>query len=174
MQRIIVDAPLSTGQAEEGAGVFDSPRARLEFYRREIHFESSLLSNRTNAYLSAQSFLVIAYASSMANVNHSWGLLFTLVVPMLLALLGLVTSMHAWPGIRASYEIIGHWHFKQRQLLASDPAMGRAYDESPLFSDWENNKQGYRASLLFSLRTPWIFISFWVLLGSFSLWAQLH
>lgn len=174
MQRIIVDPPASPGASEEEVRVFESARARLEFYRREIHFESSLLSNRTNAYLSAQSFLVIAYASSMANMNESWGRLFTLVVPILMVLLGLVSSMHAWPGIRASYEIICHWQFKQRQLLASEPAMGQAYDDSPLFSDWENNRKGHHASLLFSLRTPWIFSGFWVMLGVFSLWAQLH
>ncbi|MBD1551689.1 hypothetical protein [Pseudomonas typographi] len=174
MQRIIVDPPATAGTGAAESGVFDSPRARLDFYRHEIHFESSLLSNRTNAYLSAQSFLVIAYASSMANVNASWGHLFTLVVPTLLALLGMVSSMHAWPGIRASYEIICHWQFKQRQLLASEPAMGQAYDDSPLFSDWENSKKGYHVSLLFSLRTPWIFSAFWLMLGGFSLWAQLR
>ncbi|UFH51677.1 RipA family octameric membrane protein [Pseudomonas sp. KNUC1026] len=174
MQRIIVDPPLSPSTPEESPSVFDTPRARLEFYRREIHFESSLLSNRTNAYLTAQSFLVIAFCSSMANVNTSWGPLFTMVAPSLLALLGMVSSLHAWPGIRASYEIIDHWQFKQRHLLASEPAMGRAYDDSPLFSDWENSQKGYRASLQFSLRSPVIFIVFWVLLGLFGLWAQLH
>ena len=101
--------------------MFGTPKERLDFYRREIQYETGLLAGRTNAYLSAQSFLVIAYASSMANTNDTWGELFTLVVPALLALLGVVSSLHAWPGIKASAAIIGHWRYKQEHLLRSDP-----------------------------------------------------
>ena len=116
---------------------------RLDFYRREIHYETGQLSSRTNAYLTAQSFLVIAYASSMANLNPAWGELFTLVVPALLALLGIVNSLHAWPGIQASSEIICHWQFKQSCLLHSDPEIGLAYDDSPLFSEREVNRGSF-------------------------------
>lgn len=153
--------------------LFGSPKERLDFYRREIQFEKSLLSGRTNAYLSAQSFLVIAYASSMANANEHWGELFTLVVPALLALLGVMSSLHAWPGIMASATIIGHWQYKQEQLLCSDPKFGPAYDESPLFSEQEASRDITYKSLLFSLRAPWLFIIFWGVLGAFSIWLQL-
>ncbi|HWV08049.1 hypothetical protein [Pseudomonas sp.] len=153
--------------------MFGTPKERLDFYRREIQYETSLLANRTNAYLSAQSFLVIAYASSMANTNTEWGDLFTLVVPVLLALLGIVSSLHAWPGIKASAHIIGHWHFKQEHLLRSEPQFGHAYDDSPLFSEHESSKDTYHKSLLFSLRSPWLFAVFWWVLGAFSLWLQL-
>jgi hypothetical protein len=154
------------------ARLFGSPKDRLDFYRKEIQYETAILSDRTNAYLSAQSFLVIAFASSMANLNPEWGKLFTLVVPPFLTLLGLISSMHAWPGIRAAYEIIDHWHFKQAQLLSSQPAMGLAYDDSPLFSEHESSEKGYRKSLLFSMRTPWLFTVFWFLLGAFSIYVQ--
>lgn len=154
------------------AMLFGSPKDRLNFYRKEIQYETSILSNRTNAYLSAQSFLVIAFASSMANLNPEWGKMFTLVVPPFLTLLGLISSMHAWPGIRAAYEIIDHWHFKQAQLLSSQPAMGLAYDDSPLFSEHESSEKGYRKSLMFSMRTPWLFTVFWFLLGAFSIYVQ--
>ena len=50
--------------------------------------------------------------------------------------------------------------------------MGLAYDESPLFSERESTHKGYRKSLLFSLRTPWIFAAFWVLLGVYSVFIQ--
>ncbi|WP_263264636.1 hypothetical protein [Pseudomonas sp. RIT-PI-S] len=152
--------------------MFGTPKARLDFYRHEIQYETTLLSNRTNAYLSAQSFLVIAYASSMANLNPEWGKVFTLVVPPILALLGIVSSLHAWPGIRAAYDIIDHWHFKQCQLLRAEPTMGLAYDDSPLFSKHEAQEKGFRQALLFSMRTPWIFTGFWVVLGVFSVWLQ--
>ncbi|MDI9750458.1 hypothetical protein QM285_21760, partial [Stutzerimonas stutzeri] len=49
----------------------------------------SLLAERTSAYLASQSFLMIAFASSMANSNPEWGDLFRLVVPAILSLLGL-------------------------------------------------------------------------------------
>lgn len=152
--------------------LFGNPKDRLDFYRKEIHYETSLLSNRTNAYLSAQSFLVIAFASSMGNLNPEWGKLFTLFVPPVLALLGIVSSLHAWPGIRAAYDIIDHWHFKQSQLLRSEPVIGRAYDESPLFSSHESTEKGYAKSLLFSLRTPWLFAIVWSVLGVFALYVQ--
>jgi hypothetical protein len=108
----------------------------------------------------------------MGNLNPEWGKLFTLVVPTMLALLGILSSLNAWPGIRAAYEIIDHWHYKQANLLQSKPLMGLAYDESPLFSERESTLNGYRKSLLFSLRTPWIFAVFWSLLGAWSLYIQ--
>lgn len=173
MSRVIIShTPEAAADSASEALMFGTPKERLDFYRREIQYETSLLSNRTNAYLSAQSFLVIAYASSMANLNPNWGELFTLVVPVLLALLGGISSLHAWPGIKASAAIIGHWHFKQEQLLRSDPKFGQAYDDSPLFCERESNEESYYKSLLFSLRTPWLFTVFWCILGAFSIWLQ--
>jgi hypothetical protein len=43
--------------------------------------------------------------------------------------------------------------------------MGNAYDDSPLFSKRESSEKGYRAPLNFSMRSPWIFSSLWLLLG---------
>ncbi len=153
--------------------IFGTPKERLDFYRREIQYETSLLAGRTNAYLTAQSFLVIAYASSMANSNENWGALFTLVVPALFTLLGIINSLHAWPGIRASATIIEHWHYKQVQLLHSDPEFGHAYDDSSLFSEQEASWENTYKSLSFFLRSPWLFIVFWSVLGLFSVWLQL-
>lgn len=167
---IMPGGPLSQ---ESDVRIFCSPKERLDFYRREIHYETGQLSSRTNAYLTAQSFLVIAYASSMANLNPAWGELFTLVVPALLALLGIVNSLHAWPGIQASSEIICHWQFKQSCLLHSDPEIGLAYDDSPLFSEREVNRGSFEKTLLFSRRVPFLFAGFWCALGVFSLWLQL-
>jgi hypothetical protein len=161
-----------TELSEHNAKMFGSPKERLDFYRREIQYETSILANRTDAYLAAQSFLVIAFASSMANLNPEWGKLFTLVVPPFLALFGVLSSLNAWPGIRAAYDIIDHWYFKQSELLRSEPLMGLAYDESPLFSERESTHKGYRKALLFSVRTPWIFTTFWILLGAWSIFIQ--
>lgn len=159
--------------SERNARMFGSPKERLDFYRREIQYETSILANRTDAYLAAQSFLVIAFVSSMSNLNQSWGEMFTLVVPPFLALLGVLSSLNAWPGIRAAYKIIEHWQLKQSHLLRSEPLMGLAYDESPLFSEAETSLAGHRKSLLFSLRTPWIFLVFWMILGIYAVFIQL-
>ncbi|HEC53619.1 hypothetical protein LCGC14_0200870 [marine sediment metagenome] len=160
-------------EADPELQMLTTPRERLEFYRREIFNETSNLANRTNAYLTAQSFLVIAYASCMANVNPEWGKLFTLVVPATLALFGILSSISAWPGIKAACDIIDHWYSKQSGLLSHDPVFGVAYDEYPLFSEWESSFTGQRKSLSFSKRSPWLFSGFWVFLGLFALWVQI-
>jgi hypothetical protein len=161
-----------TDHSEHNAKIFGSPKDRLDFYRREIQYETTILANRTDAYLTAQSFLVIAFVSGMGNLNPEWGKLFTLVVPVFLALLGILSSLNAWPGIRAAYDIIDHWHYKQSELLRSEPVMGMAYDESPLFSEMESSHKGYRKSLLFSMRAPWLFMVFWVILGAYAFYIQ--
>ncbi len=173
MSRILTDVHADSLQPSDNTLMFGTPKERLDFYRREIQYETTILANRTDAYLTAQSFLVIAFASCMANLNEEWGRLFTLVVPTFLALLGVVSSLNAWPGIHAAYGIIDHWHFKQSQLLRSEPSMGLAYDDSPLFSEVESSHRGYRKSLLFSIRTPWLFCVFWVVLAGYCLYIQL-
>lgn len=160
-------------ETEREKAIFVSPKDRLDFYRNEIHNEAGNLSARTNSYLSAQSFLVIAYGSCMANMNPDWGPIFTLVVPPTLALLGLLSSLNAWPGIKAACDIIDHWYVKQNSLLNSEPMIGQVYDETPLFSDWESDFKGQRKSLLFSMRSPWLFAAFWLFFGSFSIWLHL-
>ena len=161
---------LLLNQDTQGAELFDSPKERLNFYRAEIHFESTLLASRTSGYLSSQSFLIIAFASSMANTNPEWGALFRLVVPAVLAILGLITSLHAIPGIHASYDIIERWHHKQGELLQTEGQVGLLPNrDSALFGEGNSPAGGerYKRTLMFSLRTPIIFGSVWALLGVF-------
>lgn len=161
---------LLLNQDTQGAEVFDSAKERLSFYRSEIHFESTLLASRTSGYLSSQSFLMIAFASSMANTNPDWGSLFRLVVPSVLAVLGLLTSLHAIPGIRSSYDVIERWHRKQADLLQTEGHVGLLpNNDSALFGEGNSPAGGqrYKRTLLFSLRTPIIFGSVWALLGAF-------
>ena len=82
MSKIITSAAAFHEEIEQETRIFASAKERLDFYRSEIHFETTNLSSRTNAYLTAQAFLVIAYASSMANLNPQWGVIFTMVVPV--------------------------------------------------------------------------------------------
>ena len=159
---------LLLNQDTGGAEVFDTAKERLAFYRSEIHFESTLLADRTSSYLSSQSFLMIAFASSMANSNPEWGPLFRLVVPAILSVLGLITSFHAMPGIKSNFEVIERWHQKQAELLQLEGQAGLlANNESALFGEGSSPVGGhrYKRTLLFSLRTPIIFGTVWLLFG---------
>ena len=104
------DAP----QRDEGADL-------LARYRSEIRFESELLSNRLNSFMSSQSFLLIAYASAMSAAHGRWQHPFTLALPPALAVLGLVLALYARPGIRAAYAEIRLWQEQERELLAREP-----------------------------------------------------
>lgn len=163
---------LLLNQDTQGGELFESPKERLIFYRSEIHFESSLLAERTSAYLSSQSFLMIAFASTMANSNPDWGNLFRLVVPAVLALLGLITSLHAMPGIKSNFEVIERWHQKQAELLQCEGRVGiLPNNESALFGEGDSPAGGrrYKRTLLFSLRTPLIFSLVWSVFGALCL-----
>lgn len=152
--------------------IFNNIKERLNFYRSEIHYEISSLSQRINSFFTAQSFLVIAYSSCMANTNPSWGKWFTLFAPIILALYGVVSSISAAPDISASYRVIDHWQKKQDYLLASKPQIGVVCDDSPLFHTYPFNERSYHYALFFSKRTPWMFMILWLLLGGIT--AYLH
>ncbi len=159
---------LLLNQDTGGGELFESPKERLAFYRAEIHFEAGLMAERTSAYLTSQSFLMIAFASSMANNNPDWGELFRLVVPSVLAVLGLITSLHAMPGIKANFDVIERWHQKQSELLQVEGRVGLLPNhESALFGEGNSPVGGhrYKKSLLFSLRTPVIFSLVWAIFG---------
>lgn len=111
---------------------------------------------------------MIAFASSMANDNPDWGELFRLVVPSVLALLGLITSLHAMPGIKANFDVIERWHQKQSELLQVEGRVGLLPNqESALFGEGNSPVGGhrYKKSLMFSLRTPMIFSLVWAIFG---------
>jgi hypothetical protein len=105
----------------------------------------------------------------MANSNPEWGDLFRLVVPAILSLLGLLTSIHAMPGIKANFDVIERWHQKQAELLQIEGRVGMLpNNESALFGEGNSPVGGhrYKRTLLFSLRTPIIFSLVW---GAFGL-----
>ncbi|WP_146038690.1 hypothetical protein [Paracoccus sp. SY] len=78
---------------------------RLTAFRNEIQFESQMLSGRLGAYLSSQSFLVIACASTM---NAGWTKpgIFVLLVSLPPALLVFVLSLDALRSVPTSYGVI--------------------------------------------------------------------
>lgn len=173
MKRIITDGTPGDVHPRAPSKIFVTVRDRLDFYRNEIQCETTVLSDRSNAYLGAQSFLVVVYASTMANLNSEWGKIFTLVLPVLLAVFGLILSIQALPGLKSSYAVIDHWYAEQTFMMCNEPVASVDRDGAPLFHHRETMQNGNNKALSFSMRTPWIFGSLWVLLGCFSAYVHL-
>jgi len=111
-------------ERESSAGDADRRAAmeRLRFYRSEVGHESGLLSGRLNAYITSQSFLIIAFTLFLVNVDPArdgtW-----IAFPIALAALGFSLSLQAKPGIDGPSDIVRLWLEKQNRLLASHPAL---------------------------------------------------
>jgi hypothetical protein len=137
----------------------------LGYYRREIKFQSDLLSSRLSSLLTSQSFLLIAYASAMSGLIGHWQDPFALVFPPVLAVLGLVLCLQAWPGIRAGYAVIALWHCKEREVLVRDSEVN-AFDYLPAPQEtadepdrWINERSEEGA--LFTKQAPLVFTVTW-------------
>lgn len=147
---------------------------RLRFYRSEIKDEFALLSNRVGAHISAQSFLIIAYASAMGNLNPQWGHHFRLIFPPMLALLGIVNSIQAWLGIRAASDTIALWRLKQHELLTHYPALAAYHVDRPFVKrrDGKIVDITHERSLVFARWSPLTFIVAWLIFATIALWLN--
>ena len=132
----------------------------LNHFRAEIRFENGLASDRQATLISSQSFLVIAYAASMASLRDNWGDTLTLLLPPFLALLGLLLSLTAWPGIRASQGVLERWRAKENELLQAQPALAKRTLASDELGRADLLRRRYE-SALFAKRAPLIFIAAW-------------
>lgn len=145
---------------------------RLAAFRNEIQFESQMLSGRLGAYLSSQSFLVIAYASTLTAGWAKPGA-FVLLVSLPLALLGFVLSLDALRSIRTSYGVIQRWHDRQNALLEQHGHLADYWptehgaDEPPRDPTLG---QRFHEGTLFAIRSPWIFGTAWIYLAGVAVW----
>lgn len=148
---------------------------KLELYRGEIHFESQMLSSSLSAYLSCQSFLMIAFGSSVA-VGWSEPGVFTLLIPFPLTLLGIVLSLAAWLSIRTTFGVIDQWHGRQNELLENyqelAPYWPTQREENESMRDPTLSRRFYEGSR-FTQQSPWIFGIMWVYLLLVTLWLFL-
>lgn len=134
----------------------------LDHVREEIRAEINLLNSRLNALISSQSFLVIAYGSSLSAGYGNWNGLFTITLPPLFAVLGIALVLEARPGIAAAQEAISHWRRRENHLINEEPAL-RAFT---LATDEQSRKRlelRQHAGSRFSSRAPMIFIGAWIL-----------
>ncbi|MEO7719739.1 MAG: hypothetical protein ABIY70_26330 [Capsulimonas sp.] len=163
----------------------NSKIAKLKFYRDEDAREWALLSNRVNAYVTSQSFLVSATVLALAN-STPHGHLFRLVFPLILGAIGLATSVLAYQGVTSAMDVIRLWRDKCAALSSADShedalddyyvVRGRPYNwlraiNQNLFARFQRQivdpqiDEIHVRSLKFALLTPWIFGTAWVVFG---------
>lgn len=95
---------------------------QLELVRDELRFELGLLHERVNALVAAEAFLTIAFTAAMSN-GAPGGERFSAVVGPVLAVLGLLLALLAWPGIDATARLVLAWTARRSALLRADPAL---------------------------------------------------
>ncbi|MDQ2862160.1 MAG: hypothetical protein M3R50_00670 [Bacteroidota bacterium] len=146
--------------------------SKLQFYRTEIQHEYSLLYSRTGTYVTSQSFLTIAFASAMVNRNAASNDIFSLWFPIILSLIGIVTSITVRGGVDGAVGTIALWHVKQNKLFESDPAMNDYHVE------WKHSHSGnpvdakHRRILEFAQVMPYVFLTAWILFAFIAIYLH--
>ena len=143
---------------------------RLTFLREETRFEIGLLHDRVNALISAEAFLTIAYTMAMSNSNAHWGTAFSMLVPPILALVGFLLAVLAWPGVNASFKIIVEWNVRQMALMEANPAMTDAIWRLDALGRNSRRADPQRGlSMLFARTVPAVFSIAWAILAAIAL-----
>lgn len=157
------------------SGDGDDPPQRevdlFQHYRTEARFEEGLVSGRLTLLLSSQSFLVIAYASSMGASSGDWDAPLPRLLPPALALLGIVLTLCAWPGVLAAHAVAERWHEKERELLAHRPELG----PWTLTADEDGRRDvatRRREGALFARRAPLALLIAWTLFAALPFWLR--
>jgi hypothetical protein len=144
---------------------------RARAIREEMKFEVGIMHDRINTLVSAEAFLTISFTMSLTYVNDPWSGRFFWIAP-LLALIGFLLAVLAWPGVSRSFEILAEWN-----VLLID-TMTEARTE-PHFA-WRpsigtlgaaREQDGHRRAMVFSRFVPAVFALAWVCLGAMVLTA---
>lgn len=126
-------------------------------YQDGLRHEGGLMLARLTALLSSQSFLLIAYAGSMSSANGRWQLPLTLVLPPVLALLGLVLAAEGLAGILAARAAGHRWSQRLDALIEAHPELS-LYTNG---ADRHWTRHTRHAGELFASRSPVIFMVAW-------------
>ncbi len=146
---------------------------KLDFYRSEIQHEYTLLYSRISTYVTSQSFLTIAFASAMINRAAGWNDSFSLWFPIILSLIGIITSITVRGGVNGAIDTIALWHVKQNKLFENDSFMddyrvtrNAAQKKNPL-------DVKHRRILEFAQIMPYVFLAAWILFGALDIFLHL-
>ncbi len=143
---------------------------RLAFIREETRFEIGLLHDRVNALIGAEAFLTIAFTAAMGSGNARWGATFSEVVAPVLALLGLLLALLAWPGVDASFRIVLEWNARQLAVMRDDPALAEAMWRPAVLGRHDRRADpDQRRSMIFARAVPAVFAAAWTVLTGVAL-----
>jgi hypothetical protein len=134
------------------------PAERLTFIRAELRFELGLLHQRVNALVAAEAFLTIAYTAAMSN-SARWGAVFSAVVSPILAVLGLLLALLAWPGVATTVRLVLGWTAGQTDVLRSEASLSAVSGLPGRSADRDQRK-----SMLFFRAVPGLFVLVWTVL----------
>ncbi|WP_093666997.1 hypothetical protein [Sphingomonas gellani] len=112
--------------------------------------------SRLTALLSSQSFLLIAYATSMASAHGRWHEPFTLAIPPVLALLGIALAIEGRRGIKAAAAASCRWQERGDHVITEHPHLLHWPDISR-----SEASAARRAGEQFPLHAPGIFLVAW-------------
>lgn len=143
----------------------------LKKVRDEIQFENGMLASRLSAYLTSQSFLVIAFAGS-AGAGWTKPGVFLLLVPLPLALLGLMLSFDALRMMQSSFRVIARWHARQFHILSQRPPGTELWWSDGDEMAPSSGKANFRLSSRFSQHTPWLFGVCWIYLACVTIYLH--
>lgn len=137
----------------------------FKFYRSEIRYQGSVLANRVNTLISAQSFLLIAYATTMSGLLKNWQSPMTPLLPPALAVIGVFLSLQARSGIEAALSVLDEWRCRQRNLVSDAPGLSR-YDvlssaDRPDDQEPVEGIKRFAAGARFSKHAPAMFLVLW-------------
>lgn len=158
----------------ERDGGADIHAKRALAIREEMKFEVGIMHDRINTLVSAEAFLTISFTMSLTYVNDQWSGRFFWIAP-LLALVGFLLAVLAWPGVSRSFEIIAEWN-----ILLID-AVNQARKE-PHFA-WRpsigtlgasKEQGGHRRAMLFTRFVPAVFAVAWICLAAIVLMGPLR
>lgn len=163
-------------QPPEDSGVDSIILERFKLYRDEIKHEFDLITGRLNAYLSAQSFLILAYAAAMNTTNNKSLQKFPLIFSSILAVVGIILSLQAIRGIAAADYTVRKWNLRIRNLRRDynwlrDYQSGREEDNVLIRNGIEVDPT-HEKGLNFPRFSPYLFILTWVLLLILAVYLQ--
>jgi hypothetical protein len=138
---------------------------QFRFVRDEIKHEYNVLGSRLSSYIASQSFLFAAYGVSMSNPDKNWGPTFRLLFPLIVCVVGILTSVRAQPGIVSASQILDYLHERQFKLYAS-PEVAELDPSDPKWM-----RDVHQQSLKFALVSAYIFGGAWIALVMLAAWV---
>ena len=147
---------------------------RVDAIREEMKFEIGILHDRVNALVSAEAFLIISFTMSLAYSGEGPSGRFFPVAP-LLAAIGFLLAVLAWPGVNRGVAIVVEWNLLLIEALKgarADP--GFVWRPSVDVAGDARTQAWHRNSMLFARFVPAVFALAWVALAAIVLVAPLR